>query len=103
MAQSIRLTYKPVTIRALDDPSVEPRPFDYMFWSVLNIIFCNWIFGSIALVFSIKTRRKVRENLLVEAKSHSNKAFVFNMVSSVMIIICLLIIIGYLFYELFEI
>ena len=52
----------------------------YLIWSVLNSLFLSLMCGIVALVFSIKTRRKLKDKLYAEAGVCSKYALVFNIV-----------------------
>ncbi|XP_040182738.1 extensin-like [Rana temporaria] len=51
---------------------------DYLTWSILNIIFCCFIFGTVALIFSLQTRSAKRRRDWDLAMEKSHKAFRFN-------------------------
>ncbi len=57
-------------------------PDHYLAWSIINIIFFNIILGSIAVAFSVSTRRRIRRNLLPEAHMSSRNAFILNLVTT---------------------
>ena len=57
-------------------------PDHYLVWSIINIIFFNIILGSIAVAFSVSTRRRIRRNLLPEAHISSRNAFILNLVTT---------------------
>jgi hypothetical protein len=62
---------------------IDQVPSDYLIWSIINTIFFSLIFGLIALIFSIKTRNRIRENLLPEARSSSKNAFILNLMATI--------------------
>jgi hypothetical protein len=62
-------------------------PSDYLCWSLLNICCGSWIFGFIALIFSIQTIKKNRSNENRSAQRYSDLSFNFNLTASVFAII----------------
>lgn len=58
------------------------RPNDYLFWSILNTIFCSLIFGSIAVYMSIKIRENKNAGDFTKAEKNSRKALVLNIVAT---------------------
>ena len=62
---------------------IDQIPSDYLIWSIINTVFFSLIFGLIALVFSVKTRNRIRENLLPEARTSSKNAFILNLIATI--------------------
>ena len=77
----------------IEQPSLIRRPRDYLIWSILNILFGNLIFGLVALYFSVKTRNKVRDQMLDAAQKNSRRALIFNIIASISMIIVWIIVI----------
>ncbi|XP_077312538.1 uncharacterized protein LOC143933499 [Lithobates pipiens] len=75
-----------VIITTQSNLMVLPQPAykDYLAWSVLNLIFCNLIFGIVAVVFSSKTRDAVRRGDSFAAGSYSRTTFSFNVAALVL-------------------
>jgi hypothetical protein len=69
------------------------KPRDYLIWSILNLLFGNLIFGLIALFYSIKTRNKVRDQMLGEAQITSKRALIFNIIATITMIFAYILII----------
>ncbi len=62
-------------------------PSDYLCWSFLNIACGSWIFGIVALIFSITTIKKNRVGEFRSARKYSDLSFNFNLTASVFAII----------------
>jgi hypothetical protein len=62
-------------------------PSDYLCWSLLNICCGSWIFGIVALIFSIQTIKNNRSNKYRSAMKYSDLSFNFNLTASVFAII----------------
>ena len=62
-------------------------PSDYLCWSLLNMCCGSWLFGIIALIFSIQTIKNNRSNEYRSAQKYSDLSFNFNLTASVFAII----------------
>lgn len=82
---------------AQTDKTTQPK--HYLIWSIINIIFFNTILGIIALVFSIKTRKKIKANKIVEAKANSKVAKILNIVSTSLGVVSILLFMAKLFFN----
>ncbi len=83
-----------------------PAPNDFLVWSVLNSIFCSLIFGLVALYYSVKTaktnsNKRNQDEGFLNARSYSKKAFVFNLIATVVGIISIFFL-SFLFFYYFN-
>jgi hypothetical protein len=62
-------------------------PNDFLYWSILNLFLMSFIFGSIALVYSILTKNKIKEHSFETALRYSKMSFRFNILGSLFVII----------------
>jgi hypothetical protein len=60
-----------------------PKPKDHLIFSILTMILCQFIFGGIALLFSIMSRNRWRENNVIDATKFSQFSFIMNIVALV--------------------
>ena len=67
------------------------KPKDYFLWSFLNLFMFFWLFGIIALIFTILTNKKAT---LKRKLIYSKLSFIFNLAST---LIGLIFIIGAIF------
>ena len=62
-------------------------PNDFLYWSILNLLLMSYIFGLIALVYSIMVRNKIKDDSLEIAIRYSKLAFRFNLIASIFVIV----------------
>lgn len=87
----------PVILMKVSDnyPSLERS---HLVWSILNMLFCNMIFGIVALVFSINTDTYNKTGNVLEAKLNSQKARTFNIVSTALGVFTIVVTIIYIIF-----
>ena len=76
-------------------------PNSYIVWSILNMVFGALIFGVVGLIFSIKTKNRISEGKVEEArgsyegarekldlaKTASKRALIFNVIGTFLILV----------------
>jgi hypothetical protein len=79
-----------ITERIQRGENLSPKkqiPNDFLYWSILNLLLMSVIFGTIALVYSILVRNKIRKNSFEAAAKFSKMAFRFNLIGSIFVIV----------------
>ena len=68
-------------------------PSDYLILSIFSTICCNLCFGIAAIMHSVKTREKIRNNNFLDAKEHSKTALRMSLAAIVIGILMIVIIV----------
>lgn len=80
-----------VTTQSTVIASQTPHCRDYLPWSIVNLIFCCFIFGIVALIYSIKTRSAIKQRNWELAMKRSRMSLRFN-VSAFILACCFAVI-----------
>jgi hypothetical protein len=70
------------------------KPRDYLVWSILTTALFGFVFGFIALHFSIKTNEDNNNGDLMRATTNSRIAYMFNLIGTIFGIVCYIIILS---------
>ncbi|XP_053544898.1 interferon-induced transmembrane protein 10 [Bombina bombina] len=85
----------PVTVIEISPETTEVN--DYYLWSIFNFVYLNFCcLGFIALAYSLKVRDKKLLNDLVGAVEDAKTARAFNITSSALATVCIIILLLYL-------
>lgn len=69
------------------------KPCDFLFWSILNTIWCMPFCGIAAIIYSVKTRETFRHTKNKQLSGvYAQRALLFNLIS----LICGLVLIGFI-------
>lgn len=68
----------------------------YVWWSFFNMLFCNLIFGIVALSFSYKAKKSILEENFNQFKTYKNRSDIFNIIATLLGVGCWIIIIFFL-------
>ncbi len=56
-------------------------PNHYLCWSIFNTLCCNVCLGIVAIIYSVETRKSIKNHNLAGAQRESSAAFKFNLAS----------------------
>ena len=56
----------------------------YVYWSIFNIFFCNFLCGIFGLIFAYQAKTKFVENKIDEAETNKRRSQLFNVVSTLL-------------------
>ena len=76
-----------VVLQSVNMPHQAP-PRDYLALSVINLIFCNFILGLIAIVLSMNVRKRFYANYVTRAFQLSKYVIIINIFSIILGAIC---------------
>ena len=73
------------------------KPSDYLIWSIITTAMFGFVFGFIALFYSMKTHEYNQTGDMIKASTNSKVAYLFNMVGTVFGIIAYIIVLTLVF------